>query len=462
MSSNRAWDAVEAAAAAVDALRSLELAEVAESQLGDCLAAVARMESQAAAMRGELLAEAERRQTALRTACTGTDAWAVAFTGDTREMNAGGLRIARLLREKYAATREAFAAGSVTTAQVRVIVNACEQSPVEARPDQVAAAEELMVGKASGASRRGGKPMDPKQLRQAARRMFDRIDHELADRHEAIMLGREARGAARETYFQLSDNGDGTFSGRFTIPELHGHLLRGVLDKLTAPRRRGRGPLGQEVIDDSVSTSDGFTVGGLERKGLAFCELLEHLPTTGWQLTGGGNATSVLVRIDFDDLVRRVSDQMEAAGSGRLDNGVKITAATVERLACEAEIVPTILDGDEAILYHGRGQRLHDRHQRNALAHLHSTCAISGCERPFAWTEVHHPLPWAAGGGTDIDNAVPLCGFHHQRAHDGQFLLRRDPGIGPHAWKLVPTKKPTDWQKMPATPPGAGYTVVRS
>ena len=452
----------EAATASVDSLRRLDLSTVPEEQLGELLATATRIESQAAALRGAVLAEADRRKTALRTAATGTDAWAVEFTGDTREMNAGGLRIARLLESKYHATRDAFAAGRVTKAQVRVIVNAAEQAPVRATEQQVATAEEFLLGRATGESRRNGKPMDPKRLRQAARRMFDPIDHELADEHEAIMLGRESKGAERETYLMLSDNGDGTWSGRFTIPELHGQLFSWVLDKLTAPRRRSTGPLGQEILDDAAADGDGWTLGGLEKKGRAFCELLEHLPTTGWQLTGGGNATTLLVRIEFDDLVRRLSDDMERLGVGRLDNGVKLTAAHVQRLACEAEIVPTILDSEEAVLFHGRGQRLHDRHQRNALAQLHDSCAISGCQRPFAWCEIHHPYPWAAGGGTDITNAVPLCGWHHQRAHDGDFDLRRDPPNGPHAWKLARRKPLHDWRNMPETAPGAGYTVVRS
>ena len=122
---------------ALDSLRELDLstidvATVAEELLGDLLATATRVESQAAALRGAVLAEADRRKTALRTAASGTDAWAVEFTGDTREMNAGGLRIARLLEEKYHLTRDAFAAGRVTKAQVRVIVNAAEQSPTRA------------------------------------------------------------------------------------------------------------------------------------------------------------------------------------------------------------------------------------------------------------------------------------------------------------------------------------------
>ncbi|QWZ07265.1 HNH endonuclease [Nocardioides panacis] len=50
-----------------------------------------------------------------------------------------------------------------------------------------------------------------------------------------------------------------------------------------------------------------------------------------------------------------------------------------------------------------------------------------GCERPFAWCDVHHAQPRGHGGGTDLDNGVPLCGFHHRRAHDPRFDLSHLP-----------------------------------
>src|SRR5204863_1479780 len=93
-------------------------------------------------------------------------------------------------------------------------------------------------------------------LRQAARRMFAAIDADLAVRHEAILLGRETRTAEAETFFALHDNADGTFSGRFRIPELHGHLLTQALDRLTAPRRLSRDRTGQPVIDVSAPGHD--------------------------------------------------------------------------------------------------------------------------------------------------------------------------------------------------------------
>jgi hypothetical protein len=370
-----------------------------------------------AALRLGLSAEADRRQVARQTAETGTDAWVARLTGSTREQAASGLRIARLLEERYAATRVAFAAGDLRVEQVRVIVGAAEQAPAEATPEQVRQAEEWLVGKATGVGNRGGRPMDAKRLRQAARRMFATIDWELAARHEAILLGRESRSAEIETYLALHDNGDGSWSGRFTIPELHGQLLKATLDRLCAPRRLGRDRSGTLVVDPTaLGTNNGASI--YQTHGAAWCELIEHLPTQGWPGAGGIGA-EVLVKIDLDSL-------LTGLGAAGLDTGVAITAGEARRLACNAGLIPAVLDGTSQPLDLGRSRRLHTRTQRRALALTHDSCAIAGCTRPFAWCEIHHHrLSWHDGGSTDLDNGLPLCGHHHRRAHDTRFDLRQ-------------------------------------
>jgi hypothetical protein len=252
-----------------------------DEALGEATAGLARVESRAVELRLALSAEADRRRVAEATAETGTDAWLARLTGSTREQAAGGLRLARLLTEKYPGTREAFAAGQIGLDQVRVIVNAAEQAPAEATPGQLRQAEAWLVDRATGAGTRTGRGLDAKRLRQAARRMFAPLDPELAARHEAILLGRETRTAEAETYVALHDHGDGSYSGRLRIPELHGHLLTAALDRLTAPRRLSRDRAGAPVVDDAAPGHDhGYS--GYERLGTALCELIEHLPTTGW------------------------------------------------------------------------------------------------------------------------------------------------------------------------------------
>ena len=73
--------------------------------------------------------------------------------------------------------------------------------------------------------------------------MFEVVSAELADRHESDQLNTEADRAEAETWCTLYDNGDGTFAGRFVIPELHGTLLEicaGPADRTTPPHHRTR------------------------------------------------------------------------------------------------------------------------------------------------------------------------------------------------------------------------------
>lgn len=89
-----------------------------------------------------------------------------------------------------------------------------------------------------------------------------------------------------------------------------------------------------------------------------------------------------------------------------------------------------MLGGASLDLDLGRTRRLFSEAQRTALGLAHQTCAADGCERPFAWCELHHREPWSSGGRTDLKDAVPLCHFHHQRIHDSGFNHRFLPDGG--------------------------------
>jgi hypothetical protein len=246
--------------------------------------------------------------------------------------------------------------------------------------------------------------------------MFAVVDPVLAVRHEAILLGRETRTAEAETFLALHDNGDGSYSGRFRIPELHGHLLSQALDRLTAPRRLSRDKAGRPVVDVAAPGGDwGSNI--YDTWGAALCELIEHLPTREL----GGTACEVIVTLQLDAL-------LTGLGVAGLDTGIAITAGEARRMACGAGLIPAVLDGQSKPLDLGRSRRLHSRAQRRALSLLHDSCALPGCQRPFAWCEIHHQhLSWSRGGPTDLDNGLPLCGHHHRRAHDTRFDLRRRP-----------------------------------
>ena len=75
----------------------------------------------------------------------------------------------------------------------------------------------------------------------------------------------------------------------------------------------------------------------------------------------------------------------------------------------------------------GRESRLFSETQRIAVGLRYDTCAADGCQKPFAWTELHHREPWSHGGRTDLQDAIPLCHWHHQRIHDHTYRHTRMP-----------------------------------
>ncbi len=370
---------------------------------------VVRAEARLAELKLRLMRIAEQQDESAKVAMSGTDAWLAALTGSPRAVMAGGLWLARMLAEHYPAVRLAFARGDLAEKQARVIVAAAEKMPTGVSDSQRDRAVADVVARAVE------QRLEPGRLRRVARRMLENVSVDLADQHQKDLLESEERRARRETWLSLCDNGDGTWAGRFVIPDLHAQLLRTVLEHLCAPRRLGRNLAGHSVVDDTVDCELNWS----EHLGEAFTELIEHLPTDGLANHGRVGA-SVMIHLDHRYL-------LNGLGSARLDCGTEISAGQARRLACGTGIIPAVFDTASVALDLGRETRLHTKTQRAALSARHDTCATEGCRRPFAWTEIHHIEPWAKGGRTDLANALPLCGWHHRRAHDGAYDMRTLP-----------------------------------
>ena len=153
------------------------------------------------------------------------------------------------------------------------------------------------------------------------------------------------------------------------------------------------------------------------RRGEALVTLIEHLPTDHLHHKV---AASVIVKLDHDSLL----DGLRAAG---LDTGDLVSAAEARRLACNAALIPAVLNRKSVLLNLGRSARFFSDSQRVAGALTHQTCAAEACQTPYAWCEAHHRIQFARGGRTDLRDLVPLCGFHHQRIHDPAYHHRYRP-----------------------------------
>lgn len=110
------------------------------------------------------------------------------------------------------------------------------------------------------------------------------------------------------------------------------------------------------------------------------------------------------------------------------EDGTPLPVETVRRHACTAHLIPVVLGGDSQPLDVGRARRHATSAQRRALRSMYRTCAVGGCERSFDRCEIHHLLEWDRHSGpTDLANLLPLCSYHHHRAHEGRWRLQLDP-----------------------------------
>ena len=369
------------------------------------LADLARAEARLTVLRLRVLVAADSSDVAADSAATSTTAWVAERTHQDRSAAHADLRLARSLDETFAVTRDALSNGLVDAAQAHVIVRSVEGLPASvAQPDRDRAEKHLVT--LAGSHGAG-------DLKQLGRRIFEVIDSEAADLQEGRRLEAEERAAEPTTYLSIFDNGDGTHSGRFKVPDLHAAMLTKALHALDSPRR----------VRPSRDSQEGVRPPGPERMGQAFCELLERLPARRLPGAGGASAT-VVVMLDCDKL-------LSGLGAAHLDTGEALSAGLARRLACQAGVVPAVyrrlVDGPSEVLDLGRRRRLHDPAQRLALTVRDRGCTAEGCDGPGAWCHAHHEVPWSAGGATSVANGRLLCAFHHGKAHSPSYEVARLP-----------------------------------
>lgn len=397
-------------------------AEAAASTLAGLEKAITRLQ----AVKLRVLAAAERAQVSAATAAPNTGTWLSTITRESGPEAASQVRLATTLDTELPRTGAALDIGAVSTEHARVIAHTMSHLPDALDQSQRNRIEQHLLTTARRAT--------PTRLRQVARRALRAAERDVLaqQRLQGKVAVSEEEAAWAKSALTIRDNLDGTMTGHFTVPTLAGQILRKAIQQLASPRRKGpdgRLPTDCDAAhaDARVPAAEQGTPGSREgaeagkvawadvdwrqRYGQAFVELLEHLPA---DRLGGKVAATIVVTIDEQQL----RDQI---GSAHLDTGESLSAGQVRRLACNAGILPAVLGGEPVPVDLGTATRYFSEAQRVALATTYTRCAASGCDRPYAWAELHHVRPFGRAGPTDLDNAVPLCGFHHRRCHDPRY-----------------------------------------
>jgi hypothetical protein len=230
----------------------------------------------------------------------------------------------------------------------------------------------------------------------------------------------------RQRAVNLIDLPDGTakLTGRLTPAAAA--ALRAVLGTLSAPT-----PAEDGARDERTAA---------QRRHDALAEACTRLLRSGTLPDSGGADTTILVTIDYRDLLHRywnsTSAQAQdaradsnsatdtsgstAAGGANTSTGYGVTSygtlipvAELLRRAADARIIPVVLDDSGGVMAYGRSRRLASPAQRRALAARDGGCVRPGCTVPADWCETNHVQRWEHGGRTDISNMALVCPHDH-------------------------------------------------
>lgn len=207
-------------------------------------------------------------------------------------------------------------------------------------------------------------------------------------------------------------------------------FYRAAVRARTNPKRKG-GAKGDGVADLGARRAMRQPT-AMEARVAAFIGIMRDAvkATNGKQ---AGVDTTILVRIDLEALLSGI-------GQAKIDGVAKpISASAARRLAAEADLIPQVLNGRSQILDQGESKRRFTKAQRYAILAAFTGCAFPNCDIPSSMLEFHHVGQWRRrhdhGRGTDLDNGIPLCGFHNRLMEDGWAIEFDDDRI---PWFIPP------------------------
>lgn len=392
------------ASAAFDRVADSPAWAMTPAETRETLLELAKVQAQVTELRWRVMAAAESHALSEADGSTSTASWLARRTHETPTRTHAMRRGALTLDDaRFAPTRSAFAAGALHEDQVWVIIRAIEDLPDDEVTDEDRLlAQKHLIDLAA--------EHDAKQLRILAKKVFEVLAPEKAERREGEALEREERRARQKTRFAMRDNGDGTTSGWFKLPTLQAEMLGKAVQAFAAPRR---------TDPKAWHDENGRKIPYATLLGHAFAELIEHLPVDKLPKAGGVAAT-IVATVDLDTL-------RTGLGAATLDTGTRVSGGQIRRLACNAGIIPGVLGTASVPLDLGRKARLYSEHQRIAMGIRDRGCTAEGCDRPAAWCEAHHETAWSRGGKTSVKDGRLLCPWHHHLAHDDHYDMHHLP-----------------------------------
>jgi hypothetical protein len=321
--------------------------------------------------------------------------------------------------------RELVAHGGLTSREAREVVSrglvteaAPEMASVLAAGDTTAAhVDALGRGlKIAGAEREAFMAHLPELVEASTTMTASEFSHLVTETAKSVVTDdglSTFERQKRETFFKMRNEADGCLSVSGKFDPISASILKSKIGRLVENMfHSGDKEVPVEVMP-WIEPNDHRQAQALIALVNGASESVSDVPARA----------EIVVHVDLETL----QHGLHAGGTCRTALGADLPVETVRRLACEAEILPVVLDGRSVPIDVGRSKRLATIHQRRALEAIHPTCAIPDCEVIFDHCNVHHIDYWENGGATDLNNMVPLCSRHHHAAHEGGWKLELNP-----------------------------------
>lgn len=435
-----------AVVSALDEVDDPGMSVLGDREVDALLAGLERAQSRLRARSLAVLAEGRRRNRAGQVGATSHTVWLAQLLrvtpGDAARMLHSAAALDAAGFDPVTARMPADARRGVCgVAQAVVSADAVAALPDELPPGARAAAVDLMCDHAP--------ILDPADLAGIGRLLLETGDPEAGEARLARQLADQERRAVQSRGLTVNAPAAGIVRGRFTLPETDAEIVLAALRPLAAPRPSATPAPGADVGGagaDAAGVAAGATPDPRthpQRMADALVELAERSLLHGDLPTTGGDRPQLVLLTTLAELEART-------GLGRTLHGTPLTPAALRRLACDAAVIPAVMNGSGQPLDIGRETRVVPIGLRRALAIRDRGCAFPGCDRPPAWTDAHHVRHWADGGTTALDNLVLLCGHHHRTVHSTPWRVHIRPDGHPE-WQPPPWVAPPG-TRIPARP----------
>lgn len=365
------------------ALEEMELkdpASMPDGELMEDFEEIERARERLQARRLALLAHIDHRRSWAVDGHLSTASWIVDRFGTSWSVATERVKMARAL-EHMPRTREALAAGDVSSCSLRVLASASA-----AHPDAFNSNEGLLLEAAQRLSVR--------ELTRAVAYWRELVEAEQG-------LNRAER-AWNERHLHVSATLQGVVRVDGDLDPETGETLITALGAVMDAERRSR------EREDARTPP--------QRRADAIGEICRQWLDRLDRPDVAGERPHLTVTMDLNTLEGRI-------GVGQFDHSGPVPPETARRIACDASVSRVITCGSSEPLDVGRRTAVVPAALRRAVVVRDRICQFPGCDRPHHWCDAHHVVHWADGGATALQNLSLLCRRHHRMVHTGPIRL---------------------------------------